>query len=223
MAAYTATGLADANVAEVLRAVDAAGLRDRTTVFIASDHGFDRPTKLINPNVVFRKAGLHRPGPNQRAQSFSEGGTAFVYLTQPATLADDRAKVIALLRDHEGIADILEAKDFSALHLPDPATNRQMGDLVLVAKDGYAFSNESYEDEAITEVKFPSGSHGYLASNPKMDGVFIASGRGIKPGAKLGMVDNIDVAPTIAELFGQKLSGADGEVLREILTDTSQR
>ena len=98
-----------------------------------------------------------------------------------------------------------------------------MGDLILVAKDGYAFSNESYEDESITELKIPAGSHGYLSTNPKMNGVFVAWGRGIKPGVKLGMVDNIDVATTIAELFGQQLPQADGKILREILADSTAR
>jgi hypothetical protein len=98
-----------------------------------------------------------------------------------------------------------------------------MGDLILAAKDGYAFSNESYEDESITEITFAVGSHGYLSTNPKMNGVFIAWGRGIKSGVKLGMVDNIDVAPTIAELLGQQLPNADGKCLREILTGPANR
>lgn len=218
-AAYTAVALADAHLAEILRTLTETGLRERTTIFITSDHGFERPTKLICPNVVFRKAGLARPGPRQRAQALSEGGTAFVYLTSPETISEDRAKVIELLREHEGIEEILKPESFPALHLPDPAKNPQMGDLILVAKEGYAFSNESFEDESITEIKFPAGSHGYLASNPKMNGVFVAWGRGIKPGVKLGIVDIIDVAPTIAEMFGQKLSTADGKVLREILVN----
>jgi predicted AlkP superfamily pyrophosphatase or phosphodiesterase len=216
-AAYTAIALADAHLADIMRTLSETGLRERSTLFITSDHGFVRPIKLISPNVVFRKAGLLRPGPRRRAQALSEGGTAFVYLTAPETIAEDRAKVIALLREHEGIAEILTPESFPALHLPDPAKNPQMGDLILVAKEGYAFSNESFEDESITEIKFPAGSHGYLASNPKMNGVFVAWGRGIKPGVKLGIVDIIDVAPTIAELFGQKLPAADGKVLREIL------
>ncbi|MEO8428384.1 MAG: hypothetical protein ABI651_14840 [Verrucomicrobiota bacterium] len=62
------------------------------------------------------------------------------------------------------------------------------------------------------------GYHGFLASDPKMNAVFIASGRGIKPGAKIGMVDNIDVAPTIAHLLGQPFSGAQGKVISEILS-----
>jgi hypothetical protein len=132
-------------------------------------------------------------------------------------------KVIELLREHEGIAEILGPDKFAALHLPDPAKNPQMGDLILVAKDGYAFSNESYEDESITELKISAGSHGYLSTNPKMNGVFIAWGRGIRPGVKLGMVDNVDVAPTIAELFAQQLPQADGKVLREILTESGPR
>lgn len=222
-AAYTALALADAHLGELLRAVETAGIRERTTIFIASDHGFAKPTKLISPNVVFRKAGLQRASPRRRAQAISEGGTAFVYLTAPETREEDQAKVIELLGEHEGIAEILGPDQFPALHLPDPAKNPQMGDLILVAKDGYAFSNESYEDESITEITFAAGSHGYLSTNPRMNGVFIAWGRGIKSGVKLGMVDNVDVAPTIAELLGQQLPQADGKVLSEILTSPAQR
>lgn len=217
-AAYTAIALADANVAEVLRAVEATGRRAQTTVIVASDHGFARPKKLINPNVVFRKAGLFRPSPRRQAQALSEGGTAFVYLTQPSTQASDRTNVMALLRDHEGIATIIQPESCQSLGLPHPERDPQMGDLILVAKEGYAFSDEAFEDESITEIKTPVGSHGYLATDPRMHGIFIAAGRGIKPGIKLGLVENVDVAPTIAKLFGQNLKTADGKVLREILT-----
>ena len=221
-AAYTALALADAHVAEVLRAVEAAGIRERTTIFVTSDHGFAKPSKLVNPNVILRKARLQRPSPQSRAQAISEGGTAFVYLTAPATREEDRAKVIELLRAHEGIAEILPPEKFAALRLPDPAKNPQMADLILVAKEGYAFSNESFEDESVTKLTIPAGSHGYLSTDPKMNGVFVAWGRGIKSGVKLGFVDNIDVAPTIAELLGEKLTGADGKILREILMDPAR-
>lgn len=223
LAAYTALALADSHVGDIVRAVEAAGLRERTTIVVASDHGFARPFKLVNPNVVFRKAGLQRPGPRRRAQAMSQGGTAFVYLTAPETRDEDRATVIELLREHEGVAGILGPDRFPALHLPNPERNPQMGDLILVAKEGYAFSNESFEDETITEVSFPAGSHGYLATDPKMKGVFLAWGRGIQSGAKLGVFDIIDIAPTIAELFGQKLPHADGKVLRALLTEAAPR
>lgn len=217
--AIAALAAADQHIAQLLMAINAAGLSNRTTIFITSDHGFAPVTKLISPNVILRKAGLFRPSPNRRAQVVAEGGTAFVYLTQPATRVEDRAKVIALLAHHEGIATIVSPEGFAALRLPDPARNPQMGDLLLVAKPGYAFDDEHFEDNSITVMKSPSGSHGYLATDPQMNGIFIASGVGIKKGMKLGVIENIDIAPTLAALFGQKLSNAEGKILQEILTN----
>jgi len=46
-----------------------------------------------------------------------------------------------------------------------------------------------------------AGSHGYLASDPDLDAIFIASGYGVKAGVKLDEVRSIDVAPTIANLL----------------------
>jgi hypothetical protein len=219
---YTALALADAEIAHVVRALGTAGILEQTTVLVASDHGFARPAKLINPNVILRKAGLLRPGPRRRAQSVSEGGTAFVYMCEPTTAKDDCAEVIALLRGVEGIAEILEPGHYAALHLPDPAKNPQMGDLLLVAETGYTFSDEFFDDDVITPIPISLGSHGYLSTDPHMNGVLVAWGRRIKSGTKLGFVENIDVAPTIAALLGQDLPGAQGRMLREMLSDAKR-
>ena len=61
------------------------------------------------------------------------------------------------------------------------------------------------------------GTHGYLAEDPELDGIFIASGYGIKLGTKLGQIHNRDVAPTIAELLGLPLPNVEGHALKEIL------
>lgn len=216
-AAFRALAAADAHVAEILQAVERAGLTAQTTIFVVSDHGFVRPEKIINPNVVLRKAGMFRPAPNRRAQCLSEGGIAFVYLPHPDTKAEDHAKILRLFAAYEGIADIIEPPRFAMLGLPDPAQNPQMGDLILVAQADYAFGNEAFDDEEILTAQTPVGSHGYLASDSRMNGIFIAAGRGIKPGTKLALVDNLDVAPTIAALFSVTMPYADGEVLRKIL------
>ncbi|MBI1841226.1 MAG: alkaline phosphatase family protein, partial [Verrucomicrobia bacterium] len=55
------------------------------------------------------------------------------------------------------------------------------------------------------------------ASDARMNAAFIVAGRGIKSGAKIGLVDNIDVAPTIARLLGKALPNAQGRILNEIL------
>lgn len=225
-AAYTALALADAHVQEILRALNDTGLKERTTVFLTADHGFETALKIVNPNVAFRNAGLLEVSTTPllqraRAQAVSEGGIAMVYLTNPDTRDADRQQVIDLMRRQEGIQRILEEPDFGALGLPDPKTNRQMADLILVAAEGYAFNNEARGDELISEVTLAAGNqghHGFLSTNPKMNAAFIAWGRGIRSGLRIGMIDNVDVAPTIARVLGQDLTGVDGRVLEELLT-----
>lgn len=215
-AAYAALAAADAQLARLLRALAAPEARERTTLIVTSDHGFARPTKLLRPNVVLRKAGLLRPGPHRRAQSISAGGTAFVYLTHPTTAREDRAKIMELLRGLEGVAEILGPQQFAALHLPNPAKNLRMADLLLVAKEDYTFADEYLEDEVVTPIPMALGSHGYLSRDPRMNGVLVAWGRGVKPGTRLGWVDNIDVAPTIAAFLGESLPGCEGTVIAPI-------
>jgi predicted AlkP superfamily pyrophosphatase or phosphodiesterase len=217
--AYAALATADAQLAEIFHAIDETGLRSQTTVIVTSDHGFARPTALINPNVALRKAGLLRPGPRRRAQSVSEGGIAFVYLTDPATATSDRVKVTALLRGIEGIASILEPSEYGALHLPTPSSNPLMGDLLLVAKPGYTFSDEFFEDDVLEPIPMPLGSHGYLSSDPRMDGIFVACGRRIKPGTNLGVIQNVDVAPLVMALLGESLPGGVGRVPIGLLSE----
>jgi arylsulfatase A-like enzyme len=230
-AAYTALALADSQLAEVLRALEVAGIRKQTTLIITADHGFASASKMIHPNVVFRKAGLLQTGTAPtplmaRAQIVSEGGIAMVYFTDPVTLKEDAAKVSSLMREHEGIAAVLTPDQFAGLRMPDPVKNRQMAELILVAKDGYGFNNDALAETSISEVTLEAGSqghHGCLSSKPEMNAVFIASGRGIKAGIRLEVIDNIDVAPTIAHLLGEKLPGADGRVLREMLSEMPAR
>ena len=124
------------------------------------------------------------------------------------------------LSEQEGIAEILGPDSFAGLGLPDPKKNPQMAELILAAKPGYAFVNNAQGDDYITEVTLAAGNqghHGYLSSNPKMNAVFVAWGRAIKPGAKLGVVQNIDVAPTIAHLLDVELPNTQGKPLTQIL------
>ena len=46
------------------------------------------------------------------------------------------------------------------------------------------------------------GSHGYRPEVSEMGGLFLALGRGARPGTKLGEVRAVDVAPTILALLG---------------------
>ncbi|MGC1276562.1 MAG: ectonucleotide pyrophosphatase/phosphodiesterase [Planctomycetaceae bacterium] len=224
---YTAVAYADACVGEVLDAIEEAGIADRTTVIVTSDHGFIPIPKTLKPNVLFRDAGLLtiRGKDVETAKAFAvpEGGTALVYLTVPDSKDSDREKVLELFRDKEGIAQIITPDEFAKYGLPTPDTNRQAPDLVLAAEDGYGFSGDAAGDDFVTVADGTPGTHGFLSTNPRMNAAFVAAGAGIEDGAVLGVFDNVNVAPTIAELLGIVLPGVDGKPLEAILIDTEAR
>jgi hypothetical protein len=142
-----------------------------------------------------------------------------VYLTNPATRDEDRKTVHELFDDAEGVSAVIDAKDFPSLGLPDPATHPGMSDMVIAAKDGYGVGG-AFKGKGLIQEHSPKGTHGYLSTEPKMNALFVASGAGIKPGAKLESVENVDVAPTAARLLGVPLEDASGRVLTEILKDS---
>lgn len=216
-AGYTAVALADTLVRDVLNAIDDAGIRERTTVFIVSDHGFMTIPKTLQPNVLLRQAGLLTVEGSTittaRAQVIPEGGIGMLYLTVPDTREADRQKVIELFQDREGIAAILTPADFAEHGLPHPDDYPQMADLILVAQDGYGVNATATGDEFVVTSESTLGTHGFLAINPKMNATCIVSGVGFQAGNVVEMVENIDVTLTIAKLLGIEFSSADGKVI----------
>ncbi|MFN0196756.1 MAG: alkaline phosphatase family protein [Planctomycetaceae bacterium] len=226
-AGYSAVACVDACIRRVLDAVDDAGIRETTTVFVVSDHGFNAIPKTLNPNVILRQAGLLTVEANKvttaRAHVFPEGGIGMLYLTVREKRDEDRKKVIELFSQLEGIESIVLPEEFAKYGLPHPDEYEQMADLILVAKPGYGFAGtESGEDVVVTSTNV-LGTHGFLSTDPKMNATFIVSGAGIKPGIKLPVIDNIDVAPTVAHLLGLSLEGVDGRVLTEVLNEAGAK
>jgi predicted AlkP superfamily pyrophosphatase or phosphodiesterase len=84
-----------------------------------------------------------------------------------------------------------------------------MGSLVLAAKEGYAFDGSMDGDAPVVAVPAGAtpGTHGFLNTDPDMRAIFIASGAGVKRGATLGVIKNVDIAPTIARWLGVGMPG----------------
>ena len=206
LAATAAMAFLDSCVELVVEAVRAAGMSERTTFFVVSDHGFKKYRSQIRPSAALAGAGLAA-----KAYVLAEGGSAFVYFdnSQAAELAP---KVMQALKGAEGIDKIIGPDGFAALGLPQPDREPQMFQLLLTAKDGYSFSGAT-GGPVTAAVPQQGGSHGYLASDPEMDAIFIASGFGVRRGAKLDKVANIDIAPTIARLLGVGLPTAKGQAI----------
>lgn len=220
-AAMTTMAHLDTQVATIVKTLEETGLAPRTTVFVLSDHGFKAVRRQILPNAAFMKAGLLKTADGKVSQteaySVPEGGSALVYVTVPDPAGEVLRRVKQALAGTEGIDRIVEPADYAALGLPLPAANPQMGALFLTAKDGYAFSAATGEQVVIDAPEGSLGAHGYVSTDPDLRSLFIASGRGIKPGVTLDTIDNLDIAPTAARLLGVELKGVEGKVLTEIL------
>ena len=221
-ASYTAFAYADRLVGELLREIDASGLRDQTTILVVTDHGFKKVSRFLYPNVALKKAGYLKVAGARVVQNdafvMPWGGTAVVYINDPARRAELKPKLKELFAQTEGIARVIDGDDAHSLGLPRPDENANMGDLLLVAKDeALGFNDNAVGDEIIGPATNYGGTHGFLASEPELEGIFIASGAGIKPGASLGRIRNLDVAPTIARLLDLPFPEAEGRVLEEIL------
>ena len=200
LGAVSALALADARVGQLVAAVRTAGMLDRTTFLVVSDHGFHTASKLIRPAALLKERGI------SNVAVVSEGGTAMIYGSVPAGTFDSLAPA----------CKVIVPGQFASLGFPPPGG--RMADLVLAAADGYAFSGDA-NGPVIGDVPpgANAGNHGYLSSNPDMRPIFVAWGAGIKSGAKVDGVRSIDVAPTIAGLLGLSMQNIDGRVITAAL------
>ncbi len=221
-AAMTTMAHLDSQVAQIEAAVEQAGLTARTTFFIVSDHGFKLVKRQIRLNAAFLQAGLLKAQDGKvlssEAYAVPEGGSAIVYLTVPDPTGDLLARARKAIAPVEGIDAVIEPADYARYGLPLPSVNDQMGALFVTPKDGYAFTAAVGEESVVDAAEGSLGAHGYPSTDPDLSALFVASGAGITQGVKLDVIDNVDVAPTMAVLLGLALENVDGRVLKEILT-----
>ena len=82
----------------------------------------------------------------------------------------------------------------------------RMGDLVLTTVPPLRVSGAAGFQGLMKRVLFrlgrEFGGHGYDPELPEMGGIFLAVGRGVPAGTRLGAVHQVDVAPTAAALLG---------------------
>jgi hypothetical protein len=140
----------------------------------------------------------------------AEGGSALVYIANPARKARLIPELRQLFQSADGVAGVYEEADFPALGLPISQQSKQAPDLLLAAKPDYSFGNES-EGPLVSEAS--GGTHGFLNTDPQMQAIFLAWGAGVSPGVHLSSIANVDVAPTIAALLGLDMKETQGRVI----------
>lgn len=217
-AAYAAYAYADRCLARVVDAARSAGILDRTTFFILSDHGFATYTHTISPNVALVEQGLLQMRDGTYVGDVwakAEGGAASIYIRDPKRRAELVPKLKSYFASVPGVAQVFTNEEARSLGIPAEADTDQAPQLYLAASPDYAFRDEATGD--LTRTNPPRGQHGYLNTSPDMQALFVASGAAIKSGVKLGAVLNLQVAPTIAKILDVQLPDAEHVPLNNIL------
>jgi predicted AlkP superfamily pyrophosphatase or phosphodiesterase len=204
LAAYDAVAFLDSCVGRLVDAVKEAGMYDRTTFLVVSDHGFRALHKQILVKDIVAAAHLD----DADVQVVPEGGSAMIYVAK-----NRRQEVLQKMRtafaSTEGVELVVGDAEYAALGYPLPSQDSQMPDLIALAKPDYGF--------AVRAVAGTVGAHGYLNTDLEMQATFIASGYGIKRGIELDHIANTAIAPTLAQLLGIELPKTLDPPLTQIL------
>jgi len=218
----------DTNLARVLAELDRRGLRDKTDVFVVSDHGFSTVIRPVDIAKTLVNAGFNAtrefksPPIDDEILVVSNGGATLLYVIgHDAKLI---RRVVDFLQTQEFTGVLLTRKpsagaftlDQAFIHTPDAPDVviglRWFPDRNSNGTPGLVFFDGS-------ERKAGEGMHVTL-SPFDMHNTLIAAG----PDFRRGITDelptgNVDVAPTILWLLGIMPSQAmDGRVLSEALT-----
>jgi predicted AlkP superfamily pyrophosphatase or phosphodiesterase len=210
----------DGYIRRIVEATRQAGIFDKTTFFIVSDHGFASIDKRFSPNVALAKAGLITldaagKATAWKAAAWPSGGSCAIVLKD----SDDKEtadKVNALFarwaRQGRGpIKRIVTRAELRKLQAVPQAA------LMLEAAPGYSFDDTLTGAEVRDSGETYKGTHGYLPTDPRMRASLIIYGPGVRSGAKLPLARMIDLAPSIASLLKLKLPQAEGKPFKELI------
>ena len=193
-----------------LRAAAEKAAPGRATVCVVSDHGFAVIEHDVNLYAAFREAGLFSvDGDNKvtdwKAMLWPAGGSAAVMLADPQD-EQVRQRVKALLDKlasdpANGIERIWSRDEIQrARGFPQAA-------FLVSLKIGY----EMAYSLSLPLITKPSnlGMHGYVPERPEMRSSFFIAGPQVPKGRSVGEIDMRQIAPTLANVLGIKLSAAE--------------
>lgn len=218
----------DDNLGRVLKELEGRHVRDKTDVFVVSDHGFSTVVRTVDVGKVLRTAGFNvtnefaKPPKDGDTMIVSLGGSTLLYVIgHDAHIVHD----LVTFLQRQDFAGVL----FTREPMPGTFTLDQVHINTASGPD-IVMSLRWLPDEGPTGVpgllivddqsrSFGRGSHSSL-SRFDMHNTLVAAG----PDFKKGFVDhlpsgNVDIAPTVLSLLGVPTpQPMDGRVLSEALT-----
>ncbi len=218
-----------------------AAMPDDTALLIVGDHGMAPARWDFRPNVALRRAGLLALGRDGRVDlartraMYGPGDGAYVVVNTtahkggvvdpadvPAVLAEVRKAFGAItVKTPAGVVPLVRSWTEPTQAVADElgVGGRSGGEIYLDLQPGYAFDAVP-TGELLFQSRPPNsaGAHVFDSRRAEIHAAFYAVGAGIKRGARLGGIRNIDVAPTAARLLGiRPPAQATGRALDEIL------
>lgn len=210
----------DGYIRRIIEATKQAGIFEKTTFFIVSDHGFADINKRFSPNAALAKEGLITLDANGKATSWKAaawpaGGSCAIMLKDEND-KETEAKVNALFskwakQENSPIKQIVTRAELRKLQAVPQAA------LMLEAASGYSFNDSLTGPEVGDSGETYKGTHGYLPTDPRMRASLIIYGPGARSGAKTSLARMIDLAPSIANMLKLKLPQAEGKPFKDLL------
>ncbi len=202
--------LIDGFIGELRDAVKAAGLQDRTNFIVVGDHGFVPVHTGINVYALLARLAQGDELLMGALQPVVLGGSGAFYAAEDAAPETVQA-MTETVRAHVETR-LRHLVSFVPREELEQRGSYPGAEFALAATPGYMLTGA-----ASPEVYLPlpgiKGMHGYLPELPEMATGFIASGPAFRQGYTLPFIRMIDVAPTVARLWGGVLEGAEGEAV----------
>jgi predicted AlkP superfamily pyrophosphatase or phosphodiesterase len=197
---------ADSAVGIILDALKETGIFKETVVIVTGDHGFVDVKTSINPNVWLKQAGLITDVKQDdwKAQFFSVGGAAYLYLKDRSDAATLRAvrHLLDTVTDGSRLFRMIDRKQLERI-----GGNPEV-EFALSGLNGTSFGN-SMTGEAVKPGH--GGSHGYFPDFFEIRTGFVAAGPGVRKGGVITEMSEKDTAPAVARLLGIDFPSAEGK------------
>jgi predicted AlkP superfamily pyrophosphatase or phosphodiesterase len=171
----------DRALAGLIAGLEARGAFATTTLLLVSDHGMLPVERHADLDAALRDRGV---------VAKVLGGGGFVPVSVRGG-SGEAARAVSVAR-------ALDLEAYPRREAPAELRlgHSRFGDVAVLAPPGVAIARS----EALRPAM--RGSHGYRPEVRGMGAIFVAFGRGARPGAELGEVRAVDVAPTVLALLG---------------------
>ncbi len=210
----------DGFVGRIIEATRKAGVFEKTTFLLVSDHGFAQIDKKFEPNVLLVKEKLITLDASGKvtgwkAAAWPADGSCAIMLADPK----DKATADKVAAIFEAVA-AQSSGPLNRVVMPEQLTKLGAvpgAALMLEAAPGYSFGGALVGPAIHAGDKDKKATHGYLPTRAEMRASLIIYGAGARVGARLALARMIDIAPTGAALLGLRFSNIEGALIKELV------